>query len=69
VTTLDYDRTRSVRHWRYVAGPFGLAKMRAGQSLRRADGPHKVVAVYTYEGLARVVSISEAWRHRADGHS
>ena len=56
VTTLDYDTHQG----RFAIGRIRRGSVRPGESVLRLardgsqTGPHKVVAVYTYEGLTRV---------------
>jgi GTP-binding protein len=56
VTTLDYDSHQG----RFAIGRIRRGAVRPGESVLRLardgsqTGPHKVVAVYTYEGLTRV---------------
>jgi GTP-binding protein len=56
VTTLDYDTHQG----RFAIGRIRRGTVRPGESVLRLardgsqTGPHKVVAVYTYEGLARM---------------
>jgi GTP-binding protein len=58
VTTLDYDSHQG----RFAIGRVRRGAVSAGQSLLRLSrsgvqsGPHKVAAVYTYEGLSRVAA-------------
>jgi GTP-binding protein len=58
VTTLDYDSHQG----RFAIGRIRRGAVRPGDSVARLNrydersGPHKVVAVFTYEGLARVAT-------------
>ena len=58
VTTLDYDSHQG----RFAIGRVRRGAVRAGDSLLRLSrsgaqsGPHKMAAVYTYEGLSRVAA-------------
>ena len=58
VTTLDYDSHQG----RFAIGRVRRGAVRAGDSLVRLSrsgaqsGPHKIAAVYTYEGLSRVAA-------------